>query len=196
VTLLDAVEESAPAFQRTLREARTSARLRHPNIVTVYDVALELGRPWIVMELVEGPSLADVVERDGPLRDDVAVGIARQLLAALANIHRQGVLHRDVKPANVLLDEDRVVLTDFGIAAVDGATSLTATNQVIGSPQYLAPERINGQGAGPPSDLWALGVTLHFAVTGESPFRREDTQSVLAAVLTQDPPRAPGHSAR
>ncbi|HEX6360252.1 serine/threonine-protein kinase [Actinophytocola sp.] len=192
VTLLGDVDESAPAFQRTLREARTSARLRHPNIVTVHDVVLDDGRPWIVMELVEGPSLAEVVERDGPLPDDRAVDVARQLLAALAEIHEQGVLHRDVKPANVLLAEDRVVLTDFGIAAVEGATALTATNQLIGSPQYLAPERINGNGASQASDLWALGVTLYFLVTGDSPFQREDTQAVLAAVLTQEPPPVSG----
>jgi eukaryotic-like serine/threonine-protein kinase len=192
VTLLGDVAEAAPAFQRTLREARTSARLRHPNIVTVHDVVLDDGRPWIVMELVDGPSLAEVVERDGPLPEDRAVDIARQLLAAIAEIHGQGVLHRDVKPANVLLAEDRVVLTDFGIAAVEGGTALTATNQLIGSPQFLAPERVNGRGAGQPSDLWALGVTLYFLVTGISPFQREDTQAVLAAVLTQEPPPVSG----
>jgi eukaryotic-like serine/threonine-protein kinase len=192
VTLLGGVDESAPAFQRTLREARTSARLRHPNIVTVHDVVLDEGRPWIVMELIDGPSLAEVVERDGPLADDRAADLATQLLAALGNIHEQGVLHRDVKPANVLLDGDRVVLTDFGIAAVEGGTALTATNQLIGSPQYLSPERINGRGAGQASDLWALGVTLYFAVTGASPFRREDAQAALAAVLTQEPPPVPG----
>ncbi|WP_158850269.1 bifunctional serine/threonine-protein kinase/glutamate ABC transporter substrate-binding protein [Saccharothrix deserti] len=192
MTLLDAVEESAPAFQRTLREARTSGRLRQPNIVTVHDVVLEDGRPWIVMELIEGPSLAEVVERDGPLPEDRAVDIARQLLVALAYIHERGVLHRDVKPANVLIDGTRVVLTDFGIAAVEGATALTATNQLIGSPQYIAPERINGAGAGAASDLWALGVTLYFAVTGATPFQRDDVQAVLAAVLTREPPPVPG----
>jgi ABC-type amino acid transport substrate-binding protein len=192
VTLPGDVDEAAPAFQRTLREARTGARLRHPNIVTVHDVVLDDGRPWIVMELVEGPSLAEVVTRDGPLPDDRAVALATQLLAALAHLHEQGVLHRDVKPANVLLDGDRVVLADFGIAAVAGGTALTATNQLIGSPQYLAPERVNGRGAGQESDLWALGITLYFAVTGTNPFRRDDTQTVLAAVLTQEPAPAPG----
>jgi ABC-type amino acid transport substrate-binding protein len=192
VTLLNAVEESAPAFQRTLREARVSARLRHPNIVTVYDVVLEAGRPWIVMELIDGPSLAEVVERDGPLTERRVTDIARQLLAALASTHDKGILHRDVKPANVLLDGDRVVLTDFGIAVVEGGTALTATNQLIGSPQYLPPERINGQEAGAPSDLWALGVTLFYAITGKSPFQRDDVQSVFAAVLIQDAPPVPG----
>ncbi|ONI84767.1 hypothetical protein ALI22I_30190 [Saccharothrix sp. ALI-22-I] len=192
VTLLGTVEESTPAFQRTLREARTSARLRHPNIVTVHDVVLEDGRPWIVMELIEGPSLAEVVERVGPLPEHRVVEIARQLLDALADIHEQGVLHRDVKPANVLLDGDRVVLTDFGIAAVEGGTALTATNQLIGSPQYLAPERINGEGARAASDLWALGVTLYFSVTGTTPFQRDDMQGVLAAVLSQEPQPVPG----
>ncbi|GGP68842.1 serine/threonine-protein kinase [Saccharothrix coeruleofusca] len=192
VTLLDAVEESAPAFQRTLREARASARLRHPGVITVHDVVLEGGRPWIVMELVEGPSLAEVVEREGPLPQHRAVDLARQLLAALSYTHQRGVLHRDVKPANVLLDGDRAVLTDFGIAAVEGGTALTATNQLIGSPQYLAPERVSGAGAAAASDLWALGVTLHFAVTGTSPFQRDDVRAVLGAVLTHEPPPVPG----
>jgi ABC-type amino acid transport substrate-binding protein len=192
VTPLGALDESSPTFQRTLREARASARLRHPGIVTVHDVVLEDGRPWIVMEMIDGRSLADVVEQDGPLPEHRVTDLARQLLAALAATHSDGILHRDVKPGNVLLDGDRVVLADFGIAAIEGGTALTATNQLIGSPQYLAPERINGQPAGPPSDLWALGVTLYFALTGQSPFQREDTQAVLAAVLTQEPPAVPG----
>jgi eukaryotic-like serine/threonine-protein kinase len=181
-----------PEIQRTLREARASARLRHPGIVTVYDVVIEDGRPWIVMEMVPGRSLAEAVERDGPLPEDRVADIARQLLAALRYTHERGVVHRDVKPANVLLDGDRVVLTDFGIAMIEGGTALIATNQLIGSPQYLAPERINGQPAGPPSDLWALGVTLYLALTGRSPFQREDAQAVLAAVLTKNPPQVPG----
>jgi eukaryotic-like serine/threonine-protein kinase len=186
------VDQADPGFQRTLREARTSARLRHPGIVTIHDVVVEDGRPWLVMEMVDGHSLAELVERDGPLPQERAASLARQLLDALAATHRHGVLHRDVKPGNVLLDGERVVLADFGIAAIEGATALTATNVLIGSPQYLSPERINGQAAGPPSDLWALGVTLYFAVTGASPFQREDTQSVLAAVLTQEPPAVAG----
>lgn len=186
-----AVDTSDPGFQRTLREARTSARLRHPGVVTVHDVVMEDGRPWLVMEMVDGHSLAEVVERDGPLPAERAVDLARQLLAALAATHGHGIVHRDVKPANVLLDGDRAVLADFGIAAFEGGTALTATNLLIGSPQYLAPERINGS-AGPASDLWSLGVTLYFAVTGATPFQREDAQSVLAAVLTQEPPPVSG----
>jgi eukaryotic-like serine/threonine-protein kinase len=192
VLLPASLDESDPVFQRTLREARASARLKHPGIVTLHDVVVEDGRPWIVMELVGGQSLLDVVRRDGPLREDRAVALARQLLAALGAAHAQAILHRDVKPANVLLDGDRAVLTDFGIAAIAGAPTLTAANQLIGSPLYIAPERITGQAAGPPSDLWALGVTLFFAVTGTEPFAREDAQAVLAAVLVQDPPAVPG----
>lgn len=186
-----AIGTSDPGFQRTLREARTSARLRHPGVVTVHDVVMEDGRPWLVMEMVDGHSLAEVVGRAGPLPAQRAVDLARQLLAALAATHRHGIVHRDVKPANVLLDGDRVVLADFGIAAFEDGTALTATNLLIGSPQYLAPERINGS-AGPASDLWSLGVTLYFAVTGATPFERADAQSVLAAVLTQEPPLVSG----
>ncbi|HEY0448655.1 bifunctional serine/threonine-protein kinase/glutamate ABC transporter substrate-binding protein, partial [Actinophytocola sp.] len=183
--------ESDPGYQRTLREARAAARLSHPGIVTVHDVVVDAGKPWIVMELVGGRSLADVVGRDGPLPADRVAELARRLLAALGTAHERGILHRDVKPANVLLDGDRVVLTDFGIASVEGGTAITATNQLIGSPQYLSPERVNGHAAAAPSDLWALGVTLYYALTGTSPFQRGDTQAVLAAVLTQEPPPVP-----
>lgn len=178
---------------RAIREARAAARLRHPGIVTVHDVVTEDDRPWIVMELVRGRSLADVIREQNLLPVGRAAEIGSHVLEALRAAHRQGVLHRDVKPANILLDDDRVVLTDFGIAAVDGATALTATGQLVGSPSYLAPERINGEPATAAADLWGLGVTLYVAVTGRSPFEREDTAGTLAAVLTSHP-EPPAHA--
>jgi len=182
-----------PLTRRALREAQAAAQLRHPGIITVHDVVTDDGRPWIVMELIDGRSLAEVIQAQGVLSVWRAAEIGLRVLEALQVAHRQGVLHRDVKPANILLDEDRVVLTDFGIAAVDGATILTATGQMVGSPSYLSPERINGQPATAAADLWALGITLYAAVTGRSPFHREDTQATLAAALTSQP-QPPAHA--
>lgn len=176
-------------IRQVLREARAAARLRHPDVVVVHDVVVDDGRPLIVMELVEGPSLADLVRQEGPLPEQRVAEIGVRVLAALAAAHAQGVVHRDVKPANILLAGDRVVLTDFGIAAFTSDTTLTSS--VLGSPEYLAPERINGEVATSASDLWSLGVTLCAALRGESPFHRSDTQSTLAAVLTYEPPPIP-----
>lgn len=175
--------------RQVLREARAAARLRHPDVVVVHDVVVDDGRPLIVMELVEGPSLADLVRQEGPLPEQRVAEIGVRVLAALAAAHAQGVVHRDVKPGNILLTGDRVVLTDFGIAAITSDTTLTSS--VLGSPEYLAPERINGEVATSASDLWSLGVTLCAALRGESPFHRSDTQSTLAAVLTYEPPPIP-----
>jgi hypothetical protein len=175
--------------RQVLREARAAARLRHPGVVAVHDVIVDDGRMLIVMELIEGPSLAELVRADGPLPEQRVAEIGARVLAALSVAHAQGVVHRDVKPANIMLDDDRVVLTDFGIAAMTSDTTLTDT--VLGSPEYLAPERINGQPATPATDLWSLGVTLCAALRGESPFQRSDTQATLAAVLTFDPPPLP-----
>jgi len=175
--------------RQVLREARAAARLRHPGVVAVHDVVVDDGRPVIVMELVQGRSLAEVVRVDGPLDEDRVADIGVRVLDALGAAHELGVLHRDVKPANILLDGDRVVLTDFGIAAV--ASDTTLTESAIGSPEYLAPERINGAPASPAADIWSLGVTLCAALRGESPFQRSDTQSTLAAVLTFEPPPIP-----
>jgi len=182
-----------PLMRRALREAQAAAQLRHPGIITVHDVVTDDGRPWIVMELVGGRSLAEVIRAQGVLSAWRAAQIGLRVLDALRAAHRHGILHRDVKPANILLDEDRVVLTDFGIAAVDGATILTATGQMVGSPSYLSPERINGRPATPAADLWALGVTLYATVTGRPPFHGEDTQATLAAVLTSQP-QPPAHA--
>ncbi|GGN60695.1 hypothetical protein GCM10010112_17250 [Actinoplanes lobatus] len=178
---------SDPQVRRTLREAQAAARLRHPSIVTVYDVVTDEGAPWIVMELVDGRSLAETIAEQGRLTVRRTAEIGLSVLDALRAAHREGVAHRDVKPANILLEEGRVVLTDFGIAAIDDATALTATGQMVGSPAYLAPERINGQPATAAADMWSLGVTLYAAVTGRSPFQREDTQATLAAILNSRP---------
>ncbi|MFC4064549.1 serine/threonine-protein kinase [Actinoplanes subglobosus] len=184
-----------PQVRRTLREAQAAARLRHPSIVTVYDVVTDEGAPWIVMELVEGRSLAETIAEHGLLTEGRTAEIGLHVLDALRVAHREGIAHRDVKPANILLEEGRVVLTDFGIAAIDDATALTATGQMVGSPAYLAPERINGQPATAAADLWSLGVTLYTAVTGRSPFQREDTQATLAAILHHRP-ETPAHAGR
>lgn len=183
------------AVRRVIREAQSSARLRHPGIVTVHDVIEENGRPWIVMELIDGRSLADVIAAQGLLSERQTAEVGLQVLDALRAAHREGVAHRDVKPANILIAEDRVVLTDFGIATISDETALTATGQMVGSPAYLAPERINGLPATAASDLWALGVTLFTAVTGASPFQRDSTPATLMAVLNHRP-AAPAHAGR
>ncbi|MGE5291205.1 MAG: serine/threonine-protein kinase [Micromonosporaceae bacterium] len=183
-------EERAGSYQRTLREARTAARLSHPGVAAVYDVVEELGRPWIVMELVNGRSLDRVIAEDGPLSPAVAARLGRQVLAALATAHTAGVLHRDVKPSNVIVAAGgRVVLTDFGIATAEGDPSLTQTGMVMGSPGFLAPERIRGATATPASDLWSLGATLYAAVEGKGPYDRHGGAiTTMAAVVTEEPP--------
>ena len=174
---------------RMLREARSAAQLSHPSIITVFDVAEEDGRPWIVMELVRGPSLGDLVKSDGVIGVGRAAGIGEQMTAGLAEAHGRGIVHRDVKPGNVLIaGNDRAVLTDFGIAHLDGSTHLTSTGLLIGSPSYLAPEVAQGQSATPASDLWSLGVTLYQAVEGGLPFDRPTPMATLTAIVMQDLP--------
>ncbi|MFF5112633.1 serine/threonine-protein kinase [Streptosporangium sp. NPDC000509] len=173
---------------RTSREARTAARLNHRGIVAIYDVAEQDGRPWIVMELVRARGLDEV----GPLPVRQIADIGRQVLSALRAAHEAGILHRDVKPSNILLDaEGRAVLSDFGIATVEGDTSLTQTGMVTGSPSFLPPERATGVDAGPWSDLWALGATLYAALVGRGPFERRDAISTLSALLTEEPDFGP-----
>lgn len=176
-------------YARLEREAWAAARISHRNVITVYDVATEEGRPWIVMELVRGLSLSDVLDADGPLRPQRAAQIGTEVLAALRAAHEAGVLHRDVKPANVLIANDgRVVLTDFGIAMVEGSSALTMTGELIGSPEFLAPERALGRTPGTESDLWSLGVLLYAAVEGNSPFRQDTPLSTLRAVVDEELP--------
>ncbi|UNO40351.1 serine/threonine-protein kinase [Streptomyces sp. MST-110588] len=171
--------------ERTMREARTVAAIKHPNVIVLHDVVEQDGRPWIVMECVDGESLADRLSGGGPVAPREAARIALALLGALRVAHARGVLHRDIKPANVLLEEgtSRVVLTDFGIAQMPGTTTLTETGVFVGSPEYTAPERMAGQGTGPEADLWSVGVLLCAALSGESPFRRDSLGGVLHAVL-------------
>jgi eukaryotic-like serine/threonine-protein kinase len=179
--------ERDKVFERMRREARAAARLDHPAVVNVHDVAVEEGRPWIVMEFVQGRSLGDVL-REGTLEPAEAARIGLQVLGALQAAHDAGVLHRDVKPDNVLLGRyDRVVLTDFGIARIEGETSLTESGGFVGSPEFIAPERILGRRPGPASDLWSLGVVLYAATEGVSPFRRSNAPATLQSVLNAVP---------
>ncbi|MFJ9738415.1 protein kinase [Streptomyces sp. NPDC101166] len=176
--------------ERVLREARALARVHHPNVVTIHHI-VDGGEgtcPWLVMELVTGGSLQDRLEQ-GTLTAVEAARLGRELLSALRAAHAVGIEHRDVKPANVLLRPDgRPVLTDFGIAAVREFTGLTATGAVIGSPDFMAPERVSGKEGGPAADLWSLGMLLYVAVEGHHPLRRASTLATLAAVLGEDVP--------
>ncbi|MFK4144316.1 serine/threonine-protein kinase [Streptomyces sp. NPDC004065] len=178
-------EEARLQRERTLREARAVAQLRHPHVIVVHDIVEENERPFIVMELIDGGSLADRIAGRGPVDAAEAARIGVALLSALRTAHAAGVLHRDIKPANVLMESgtDRVVLTDFGIAQVAGATTLTETGSFVGSPEYTAPERMSGARTGPESDLWSLGALLCTALSGESPFRRDSLGGILHAVV-------------
>ncbi|NYD49587.1 serine/threonine protein kinase [Actinomadura luteofluorescens] len=185
-------EERAVHHKRTFREARTAARLSHPGVVAVYDVVEEDDRPWIIMELIRARSLDQVIKAEGPMEARRAAEIARQMLAALHAAHEAGVLHRDVKPSNVLITGtgrmgERAVLTDFGIATASGDATLTQTGLVMGSPAYIAPERARGRVAGPASDLWSLGVTLYAMLHGKSPFERPEPMAALVAVISDEP---------
>ncbi|MFF4014497.1 serine/threonine-protein kinase [Streptomyces sp. NPDC001843] len=202
-------DELATRYERTRREARSAARVVHPNVIVVHDVVDDGGRPCIVMEYVPAPTLGDLLKDGAALPYEEVARIGLGMTAALAAAHTAGVLHRDVKPGNVLLGTgDRVVLTDFGIALTDGSSTLTRTGEMVGSIDYMAPERIRGHRSGPASDLWSLGVTLFQAVEGRPPFRRETAmetayaitaaphepmrqagrlQPVIEALLTKDP---------
>ncbi|WP_435972543.1 bifunctional serine/threonine-protein kinase/glutamate ABC transporter substrate-binding protein [Streptomyces sp. Qhu_M48] len=175
---------------RVLREARALARVAHPQVVTIYHIVDggEGTYPWLVMELVSGGSLHDRLAR-GTLTAGEAATLGRGILAGLRAAHATGIQHRDIKPANVLLRPDgRPVLTDFGIAAIHGATALTAAGSIIGTPDYMAPERVAGEEGGPAADLWSLAMTLYVAVEGHHPLRRANTLATLAAVLGEDVP--------
>ncbi|MFE6758578.1 serine/threonine-protein kinase [Streptomyces sp. NPDC057684] len=179
--------ERTTVFERMRREARAAARLDHPVVVNVHDVAVEDGQPWIVMEFVQGRTLGDALQ-EGTLGAREAARIGLEVLGALEAAHAAGVLHRDVKPDNVMLGRhDRVVLTDFGIAQIEGETNLTDTGGFVGSPEFIAPERVLGQRPGPASDLWSLGVVLYAATEGVSPFRRNNTPATLQSVINATP---------
>ncbi|MFI2029682.1 serine/threonine-protein kinase [Streptomyces buecherae] len=188
-------DEKRRLITRTLREAKAIARIRSNGAVTVYDVVDEDDRPWIVMELIEGRSLADVVRDDGALTPRRAAEVGLAVLDVLRAAHREGILHRDVKPSNVLIaDDGRVVLTDFGIAQVEGDPSVTSTGMLVGAPSYIAPERARGHRPGPPSDLWSLGGLLYAAVEGVPPYDKSTAIATLTAVMTEplDPPKNAG----
>ena len=172
---------------RTFREARAAGRLSHPSVAAVYDAFEENGYPWIVLELIPSRTLGSVIREEGPLPPRRVAEIGSQVLAALRVAHANGVLHRDVKPDNVLLaDDGRVVLTDFGIAAMEDDSPVTRTGMLIGTPAFIAPERAAGQQAQRASDLWSLGVTLFLAVEGRSPFHRGHALATLAAVMYEE----------
>ncbi|MEV7005821.1 protein kinase [Streptosporangium sp. NPDC051022] len=180
--------ERAEARERTLREARAAARLSHPSIVAVHDVIAQDGRPWIVMDLVRGGSLEQAIRRDGPLPPPRVAAIGLAVLDALSLAHSRGIMHRDVKPANIMLaDDGGVLLTDFGIATVEGDAQLTSPDALVGSPGYIAPERLRGED-GPAADLWSLGASLYAAVEGRGPFQRSVPIATLGAVLTERTP--------
>src|SRR5947208_12712166 len=183
-----ASDASEDVRERLLREARAAARLDHPGAVRIYDVVDDDEHstpPWMVMEVLTGCTLKDAVNDDGPLPPPRVAEIGLALIDALAAAHRAGILHRDVKPANVqLCDDGRVVLTDFGIAQVAGDSSITRTGDIVGSPAYMSPERARGQELGPASDLFSLGATLYAAVEGHAPFERDTPVATLTAVVT------------
>ncbi|MEV0389769.1 serine/threonine-protein kinase [Nonomuraea sp. NPDC050643] len=184
-------EEVQLLNRRTMREARAAARFEHPNVIVVHDVIEEDGRPWIVMQLVQSRSLGAVIKQDGPLPTKRVAEIGLAVLDALHRAHEAGVLHRDVKPENVLLaDDGRVVLTDFGIATLETETQLTVTG-LAGTPAFIAPERLKGLPARRESDLWSLGATLYTAVEGRSPHERGMALATMHAVLTDEPDPMP-----
>ncbi|MEU7983363.1 protein kinase [Streptosporangium canum] len=188
-------EDMAVRRERALREARAAARIRHPAVVDIYDAFMDDGSPWIVMAYIEGTSLDRRIERQALSRREILsereiARMGREVLAGLVAVHGAQVLHRDVKPANIIIDpDDRVFLVDFGIARISGESGLTATNMLLGTVEFMAPERIDGHAVGPASDLWSLGVTLFCALEGYSPFLRDGPLETARAVAAGRPPR-------
>ncbi|WP_116247754.1 serine/threonine-protein kinase [Nocardiopsis sp. FIRDI 009] len=183
--------ERESLLQRTTREARVAGRLTHPSLVTVLDVVDEDDRPWIVMELVEASTLEAIIQVGGPLPYQRVAEIGLQLIDALKVAHAEGIVHRDVKPDNVMISESgRVVLTDFGLAAWNGESALSASGRIIGSPAYIPPERAKAGPVGPESDLWSLGATLYAAVEGHPPYDRKGYIKILRGEQLDEPAEA------
>jgi serine/threonine protein kinase len=181
-------EERTILRERTMREARAAARLDHPRVTTVFDVVEEDGRPWLVMEHVSARSLQEIIEERGPLAPADVARIGLDVLEGLEAAHDAGIVHRDVKPANVLVEPDgHACLTDFGIATTTGDSSLTTQGALIGSPSYMAPERVYGDEPRPPVDLWSLGATLYAAVEGRPPFARGEAMATMMSVVSEHP---------
>ncbi|WP_414937220.1 protein kinase domain-containing protein [Amycolatopsis sp. cmx-11-51] len=184
----DAPEDASVLSERMLREVRAAGRLNDPAVVTVYDVVTEGGATYIVMELVEAPTLADLVRERGPMPAQQVAVVGERVLSALRAAHAAGIVHRDVKPANIMVAPDgRVKLTDFGIAHATDDPRLTTSGMIVGSPAFMAPERVEGRDAMPESDLWSLGTTLFFAAEGIVAFERSTTAATLHAIMTEAP---------
>jgi hypothetical protein len=184
--LPDAERRSAQA--RVIREARAAARIDHPGVVTVYDVIEDQGAIFIVMELVRAPTLAELVQAEGPLPPERVADIGTRVAGVLEAAHRAGIVHRDVTPRNVMVARDGTVkLADFGIASLAGDPQLTSSGLVIGSPSYMAPEQAKGEPTGPPTDFWGLGATMYYAVEGEAPFDKAHSMATLAAIVNEEP---------
>jgi serine/threonine protein kinase len=188
-------KERQAARRRAVREARAAARISHPNVIRVFDILEETDCPWIVMELLPPRSLRDLVLEDGPLSPAQAAGVGLEILAALCAAHALGVVHRDVKPANILMAPDRAVLVDFGIAqAAESSVEVTTASMLIGSPAYIAPERARGGPSGPPADLWGLGASLYAAVEGSGPFERDGGALASLTAVVADEPEPAAHA--
>ena len=180
-------EQVTVLYMRTLREARAAAKLTDPGIVVVHEVVHEDDRPWIVMELVSGRTLEQIIAEDGRQTPQRTALLGGKILMPLRAVHRAGIVHRDIKPSNIMFDGERTVLTDFGIAALDGSTVLTMTGAVLGTPAFMSPEQAHGRKATPASDLWSLGATLYATVEGRPPFEGESVAAVIAALLANRP---------
>ena len=180
-------EDTASVKARALREARSAASLNHPRVVTIFDVLHEEDGAFIVMEYVDATTLSGLVKRGGPLPVDRVARIGVEVLEALEVAHARGIVHRDVKPGNIMIAEDGAKLADFGIASVKDDPKITSTGMVLGSPQFMAPEQARGTGSDPRTDLWSLGATLYFAVEGELPFDRGQPIATLSAVINETP---------
>src|SRR5450631_918522 len=187
--------ESATQTKRAMREARSAAALNHPNAVAVYDVVDHDGRPWLIMEYVEGQTLADEISRDGRLSPERVADIGAQLAGALARAHERGIVHRDIKPGNVLIDQaGRPKISDFGIARGHGDEQLTQVGFITGTPGYLSPELARGGDPHPASDVWALGATLYAAVEGQPPYEPRSNPIALLRAIAAERPRPMTHA--